>query len=47
VAVGNQDGRGVPVPATVLPGGLDEPLHLPLRQVIAASGLVKGGQDRA
>jgi hypothetical protein len=30
VAVGNQDGRGVPMPRAVLLGGLHEPLHLPV-----------------
>jgi hypothetical protein len=37
VAVGDQDGRGVPVPAAVLLGGLDEPLDLPLGQIFAAA----------
>jgi hypothetical protein len=37
VAVGNQDGRGVPMPGAVLLGGLDEPLDLSLGQIFAAA----------
>jgi hypothetical protein len=37
MAVGNQDGRGVPVPAAVLLGGLNKPLDLPLGQIFAAA----------
>jgi hypothetical protein len=37
MAVGDQDGRGVPVPATVLLGGLDEPLDLSLGEIFAAA----------
>jgi hypothetical protein len=37
VAVGDQDGRGVPVPGAVLLGGLDKPLDLPLGQIFAAA----------
>jgi hypothetical protein len=33
VAVGDQDGCGVPVPGSVLLGGLDEPLDLPFGQI--------------
>jgi hypothetical protein len=35
VAVGNQDGRSVPMSRPVLLGGLDEPLDLPLGQIFA------------
>jgi hypothetical protein len=37
VAVGNQDGRGVPMSGAVLLGGLDKPLHLPFGQIFAAT----------
>jgi hypothetical protein len=37
MAVSNQDDRGVPMPGSVLLGGLDEPLDLPFGQVIAGS----------
>jgi hypothetical protein len=37
VAVGDQDGRGVPMPGAVLLGGLDEPLDLPVGQIFAAA----------
>ena len=37
MAVGNQDGRSVPVPRPVLLGGLDEPLDLSLGQIFAAA----------
>jgi hypothetical protein len=37
VAVGNQDGSGVPMPRPVLLGGLDEPFHLSLGQIFAAA----------
>jgi hypothetical protein len=37
VAVGNQDGRGVPMPGAVVLGGLDESLDLSLGQVFAAA----------
>jgi hypothetical protein len=37
VAVGDQDGRGIPVSATVLIGGLYEPLDLPLGEILAAA----------
>ena len=37
MAVGDQDGRGVPMPGAVLLGGLDEPLDLPLGQIFAAA----------
>ena len=36
-AVGNQDGGGVPMPATVLLGGFHEPLNLSLGQIFAAA----------
>jgi hypothetical protein len=37
MAVGNQDRRGVPVPAAVLLGGLNKTLDLPLGQIFAAA----------
>jgi hypothetical protein len=37
VAVGNQDGRAVPMPGAVLLGGLNKPRDLPLGQVFAAA----------
>jgi hypothetical protein len=37
MAVGNQDGGGVPMPRPVLLGGLDEPLDLSLGQIFAAA----------
>ena len=37
MAVGNQDGRSVPVPGAVLLGGLDDPIDLPLGQIFAAA----------
>jgi hypothetical protein len=33
VAVGDQDGRGIPMPGAVLLGGLDEPFDFPFGQV--------------
>ena len=33
VAIGDQDGRGIPMPVSVLLGGLDEPLDLPFGQI--------------
>ena len=37
MAVGNQDGGGVPMPRPVPLGGLDEPLDLSLGQILAAA----------
>ena len=37
MAVGNQDRRGVPMPATVLLGSLNEPLDLSLGEIFAAA----------
>jgi hypothetical protein len=37
VAVGNQDGGGVPMSAAVLLGSLNEALDLPLGQIFAAA----------
>ena len=37
VAVGHQDGRGVPMPRAILPGRLNEPLDLSLGQIFAAA----------
>jgi hypothetical protein len=37
VAVGNQDGRGVPMPGAVLLGSLNEALDLPLGEIFAAA----------
>ncbi len=36
MAVGDQDGRGVPMPRAVLVSGLNEPLNLPLGQIFTA-----------
>ena len=37
VAIGDQDGRGVPMPGAVLLGGLNEPLDLPFCQLFSAA----------
>jgi hypothetical protein len=37
VALGNQDGCGIPMPGSVLFGGLDEPLDLPFGQIFSAA----------
>ena len=37
VAVSDQDRRGVPMPRSVLLGGLDEPLDLPFGEVFTAA----------
>ena len=37
VALGNQDGCGIPMPGSVLFGGLDEPLDLPVGEIFTAA----------
>src|SRR6476619_8616830 len=38
MSVGQQDRRSVPVPPTVLAGGIHQPLDLALREVVARAG---------